>query len=268
MNVRCTARRSLQSRVHATAGLPLNSRDALFALRSRSRAAPSTRRRCPGGGAGGAGRRRCCRTGSRCWRRWRPCCCSWRPSSAAFWYLRAEEMEREQEAVKRDVEYAQQRVRLRLLERQEQLMRLARDASNREIDADRVREPRRIAGEPVSRAAGDQLDRRPAPLQGRLRGAQRRIRRSSARPARCCVRAKSRATTRWRASCASPCSRSRWPAAIRTGAAAAAHSACSTRACSPAWCWASSRSTGCCATACRRRSLRAMRCRCSTPRAA
>jgi PAS domain S-box-containing protein len=54
---------------------------------------------------------------------------------SAFWYLRAEELEREQESVKRDVEYAQQRVRLRLLERQEQLMRLARDASNREIDA-------------------------------------------------------------------------------------------------------------------------------------
>jgi PAS domain S-box-containing protein len=54
---------------------------------------------------------------------------------SAFWYLRAEEIERVQESVKRDVEYAQQRVRLRLLERQEQLMRLARDASNREIDA-------------------------------------------------------------------------------------------------------------------------------------
>ena len=54
---------------------------------------------------------------------------------SAFWYLRAEELGREQESVKRDVEYAQQRVRLRLLERQEQLMRIARDASNREIDA-------------------------------------------------------------------------------------------------------------------------------------
>ncbi|MEP6723692.1 MAG: PAS domain S-box protein [Variovorax sp.] len=53
---------------------------------------------------------------------------------SAFWYLRAEELGREQESVKRDVEYAQQRVRLRLLERQEQLMRMARDASNREID--------------------------------------------------------------------------------------------------------------------------------------
>ena len=38
---------------------------------------------------------------------------------AAFWYLRAEEVESEHEALKRDVEYAHQRVRLRLLERQE-----------------------------------------------------------------------------------------------------------------------------------------------------
>ena len=54
--------------------------------------------------------------------------------ASAFWYLRLEEVEREQEAVKRDVEYAQQRLRLRLLERQEQLMRLARDISSRELD--------------------------------------------------------------------------------------------------------------------------------------
>jgi PAS domain S-box-containing protein len=53
---------------------------------------------------------------------------------SAFWYLRLEEVDREQEAVKRDVEYAQQRVRLRLLERQEQLMRLARDIANKEVD--------------------------------------------------------------------------------------------------------------------------------------
>ncbi len=52
----------------------------------------------------------------------------------AFWYLRMEELDREQEALRRDVEYAQQRVRLRLLERQEQLMRVARDLSNRDLD--------------------------------------------------------------------------------------------------------------------------------------
>jgi PAS domain S-box-containing protein len=53
---------------------------------------------------------------------------------SAFWYLRIEEVEREQEAVRRDVEYAQQRLRLRLIERQEQLMRIARDISNKEVD--------------------------------------------------------------------------------------------------------------------------------------
>lgn len=55
---------------------------------------------------------------------------------SAFWYLRLEEMDREHEAVRRDVEYAQQRLRLRLLERQEQLMRIARDISNKEVDAE------------------------------------------------------------------------------------------------------------------------------------
>ncbi len=55
---------------------------------------------------------------------------------AAFGYLRLEEIDREQEAVRRDVEYAQQRLRLRLLERQEQLMRVARDISNKEVNTD------------------------------------------------------------------------------------------------------------------------------------
>ena len=53
---------------------------------------------------------------------------------ASFWYLRSEEIEREKEALKRDAEYAQQRVRLRLLERQEQIMRIARDLSNEELE--------------------------------------------------------------------------------------------------------------------------------------
>jgi len=56
--------------------------------------------------------------------------------ATAFWYLRFEELEREQEAIKRDVEYAQQRLRLRLLERQEQVMRLSRDVSNKEVRTD------------------------------------------------------------------------------------------------------------------------------------
>lgn len=54
--------------------------------------------------------------------------------AVSFWYLRTEEVEREKEALRRDVEYAQQRVRLRLLERQEQIMRLARDLSNQELE--------------------------------------------------------------------------------------------------------------------------------------
>jgi PAS domain S-box-containing protein len=55
---------------------------------------------------------------------------------ASFSYLRFEELDREQETIKRDVEYAQQRLRLRLLERQEQLMRVARDVASKEVDAE------------------------------------------------------------------------------------------------------------------------------------
>jgi len=49
--------------------------------------------------------------------------------AASFWYLHSQEIEREREALQRDVEYAQQRLRLRLSERQEQVMRIARDLS-------------------------------------------------------------------------------------------------------------------------------------------
>ncbi|WP_290871054.1 PAS domain S-box protein [Aquabacterium sp.] len=55
---------------------------------------------------------------------------------AAFWYLRNEEIEREQESVKRDTEVVQQQIRLRLIENQEQLIRLARDISMRTVDPD------------------------------------------------------------------------------------------------------------------------------------
>ena len=54
----------------------------------------------------------------------------------AFWYLRNEEFEREQESVKRDTEIAQQQVRLRLIENQEQLVRIAREIVTRAIDRD------------------------------------------------------------------------------------------------------------------------------------
>jgi PAS domain S-box-containing protein len=55
---------------------------------------------------------------------------------AAFSYLRLEEIGREQEALERDVEYAQQRLRLRLLERQEQFMRLASEINSKLIDSE------------------------------------------------------------------------------------------------------------------------------------
>lgn len=51
----------------------------------------------------------------------------------AFAYLRFEEIAREREAVSRDIEYTQQRLRLRLLEQQEQFMRFAREITSREI---------------------------------------------------------------------------------------------------------------------------------------
>jgi len=55
--------------------------------------------------------------------------------TSAFWYLKYEELEREQEVVRRDVEYAQQRLRLRLLDKQEQVMRIARDIANHETNS-------------------------------------------------------------------------------------------------------------------------------------
>ncbi len=58
---------------------------------------------------------------------------------AALGYLQLEEMDREQEAVQRDVEYTQQRLRLRLLERQEQLARIARALSSKEINGEGFR---------------------------------------------------------------------------------------------------------------------------------
>lgn len=53
---------------------------------------------------------------------------------SAFWYLRNEEIERETESVKRDTEIAQQQIRLRLIENQEQLLRMAREVVARETD--------------------------------------------------------------------------------------------------------------------------------------
>ena len=57
---------------------------------------------------------------------------------SAFWYLRNEEFERETESVKRDTEIAQQQIRLRLIENQEQLVRMARELVTR------AHRPRRV----------------------------------------------------------------------------------------------------------------------------
>ena len=53
--------------------------------------------------------------------------------TSVFWYLKYEEIDREQEIVRRDVEYAQQRVRLRLLDKQEELMRFSKDLSVQQL---------------------------------------------------------------------------------------------------------------------------------------
>ena len=60
---------------------------------------------------------------------------------SAFWYLRNEELEREQESVKRDAEIAQQQVRLRLIESQEQLLRMAREIATHTIKPDGFVQP-------------------------------------------------------------------------------------------------------------------------------
>jgi len=53
--------------------------------------------------------------------------------STTFWFLRAEELTHEEEAVARSGEIARQQLRLRLLDHQEQLIRLARELSARDI---------------------------------------------------------------------------------------------------------------------------------------
>ena len=54
---------------------------------------------------------------------------------SAFWYLRNEEFERETESVKRDIEVTQQQIGLRLIQNQEQLVRLASELAIRPLDA-------------------------------------------------------------------------------------------------------------------------------------
>ncbi|HRD84160.1 MAG TPA: PAS domain S-box protein [Rubrivivax sp.] len=54
---------------------------------------------------------------------------------ATFWYLRNEEVERETESVRRDTELTQQQIGLRLIQNQEQALRIAREISSHELDA-------------------------------------------------------------------------------------------------------------------------------------
>ncbi|MDQ2735971.1 MAG: PAS domain S-box protein [Pseudomonadota bacterium] len=53
---------------------------------------------------------------------------------SAFWYLRNEEFEREQGAVQRDTEVSQQQIRLRLIEDDEQLVRIGRELVTHTLD--------------------------------------------------------------------------------------------------------------------------------------
>jgi hypothetical protein len=55
--------------------------------------------------------------------------------TTAFWYLRNEEIDRATDALRRDTEVAQQQIRLRLIENQEQVVRVARELVSRDITA-------------------------------------------------------------------------------------------------------------------------------------
>src|SRR5690606_32435423 len=59
---------------------------------------------------------------------------------SAFWYLRNEELDREQGSVKRETEVVQQQIRLRMIEGQEQLLRLAREISVRDVNPEQFQE--------------------------------------------------------------------------------------------------------------------------------
>jgi PAS domain S-box-containing protein len=55
---------------------------------------------------------------------------------SAFWYLRNEEIERETDSVRRDTEITKQQVNLRLIQNQDQLVRMARELVTRDVDQD------------------------------------------------------------------------------------------------------------------------------------
>ena len=81
---------------------------------------------------------------------------------SAFWYLRNEEFEREQEAVRRDTEVAQQQVRLRLIENHEHLTRMARELVDADARPRRVPRPGRRLHARASRDQQPDLAERPA----------------------------------------------------------------------------------------------------------
>jgi len=56
--------------------------------------------------------------------------------TSAFWYLRSEDIRRSTDELRRDTEVAQQQIRIRLIENQEQLLRLAREIVTRDVNAD------------------------------------------------------------------------------------------------------------------------------------
>lgn len=89
--------------------------------------------------------------------------------TAAFWYLRNEEIQRTTEALRRDTEISQQQIRLHLIENQEHLVRMARELVTRDIGTDEF----------VGQAAAFQRER-PEVLQITWVNAQRQVRASQA----------------------------------------------------------------------------------------
>ena len=115
---------------------------------------------------------------------------------SAFWYLRNEEFERETESVKRDIEITQQQIGLRLIQNQEQLVRLAGELARAPVDTGELRSrwprPSRASG-PRSRTwpGSTRSAGRVAPCTGRCcttpacrrtSAADAASRRSTARP--------------------------------------------------------------------------------------
>jgi hypothetical protein len=85
---------------------------------------------------------------------------------SAFWYLRNEEIERETESVKRDTEITQQQIGLRLIQNQEQLIRMARELVTRDVDRASPSRPWRPTSRERPEVTPPQLAGRAAQPQG------------------------------------------------------------------------------------------------------